>query len=318
MWIDYANVLAMFCVVWFHVPSMIEAPIRQTEFIIVNVVFFTLSGISSYFYLQKDTTVLRFLKSNAISLGKPTLIFFVFFYILWLLIGKELGGDSEAWYIPLKEIICGVPKTVLATFWFIVCLFVLRLLFFLALKFIKNKTIVYLLSGLCPFFVLLQFPNYYEANLAMLFIPFFAMGHAYMQVESTKVTPLIILLPAIGLFSYILLGESGIISAPYYDMSEVVVAILFTAIVIMASRMISTFSPCKPMVSILRYGALVLLAIQNYIISLTKVMLDKVFHSTDFLANHFALKVVVVFEVYAIGMIVIFLIRKYAPFVLKK
>lgn len=35
LWLDMANVLAMSCVVWFHIPSQMEEPIREWEYIYV-------------------------------------------------------------------------------------------------------------------------------------------------------------------------------------------------------------------------------------------------------------------------------------------
>ncbi len=104
-WLDFANVLAMIGVVWFHVPSAIEVPIRTHEYFIVNMTFFMLAGISHELTWNKleNKSIIQFILHKFRRFGIPTLCFFTLFYILWLIIGRNLAGDTEHWYEPLIE-----------------------------------------------------------------------------------------------------------------------------------------------------------------------------------------------------------------------
>lgn len=66
LWLDMANVLAMSCVVWFHIPSQMEEPIREWEYICVNIPFFLFPGYSyALSKKQNDTFRSHFFKRFA-------------------------------------------------------------------------------------------------------------------------------------------------------------------------------------------------------------------------------------------------------------
>ena len=103
LWLDMANVLAMVCVVWFHIPSQLEMPIRGWEYICVNIPFFLLSGYSYAIGRKQDETFKSHLLTTLRTLYLPTIIFFTCFYLLWIAIGKtdflKNGNDAFLKYM---------------------------------------------------------------------------------------------------------------------------------------------------------------------------------------------------------------------------
>lgn len=313
-WLEWANVLAMFFVVLFHIPSEIENPIRSVEYIAVNVPFFILSGVSFRIYLEhrKDNlSFVEFAKSRLKRFGPPTVIFFSFFYLLWLLVGKKLAGDTEEWYIPLVEFLTGNLVTVLSTYWFIFCLLTIQLIYFIIYSFTKSSLII---LGIC---ILLHFinqicdiPSYYQMVNAMTFIPFFAMGTCYSFNSEHEYKAMA--LPIIFIIIYGVLSISGYNDVNIDVSKGYIIGICLTVFLISGSYLFSQFWGCPHFISFLRAGALVLLATQNNIIGICKVLLDKITGSHDYLAHHIYFKPITFLMVYIVSspIILFFLTKK--------
>lgn len=310
-WLEWANVLAMFAVVLFHIPSKQEMPFRDIEYIAVNIPFFILSGISFRIFLEHRGSNLSFITlitSRLKRFGIPTIIFFAIFYLLWLIIGKRLAGDTDTWYAPLLELMTGHLTIVLATYWFIICLFIIQLMYFTISYFTHNRAVVLGISILLQLLCFaIDIPNYYELQRAFLFMPFFSLGTCYSS--SSKYEHKTIAIPVVCFITYctICIFVFGI-DLLNYGQGHIIGMILLTFILAI-SLFCSHLLDCPRFISFLRSGALVILATQNNIIGICKVMFDKLFCSHDFLANHIICKPITFLIVYIVTIPIILLFK---------
>lgn len=305
-WLEWANVLAMTVVVLFHIPSEIEGPIQNIEYLAVNIPFFVLSGISFRIYLEhrKDNlSFVGFIKSRLKRFGPPTVIFFSFFYLLWLLIGKNLAGDTEEWYIPLVEFIKGNLVTVLATYWFIFCLLSIQLIYFIIYCITKNRLTI---LGICILLHIISqvcdITNYYELSRAMTFIPFFVLGSCYSFNGEHEYKAIAFPIMIIIIYGVISITECNDVYIGY------IAGICLTAVLVSSSYILSRRWECPHFISFLRTGALAILATQNNIIGICKVLLDRTTGTHDFLAHHIYYKPVIFLIVYAVSIPIISLL----------
>lgn len=315
VWLDYCNVIAMVFVIMFHIPFFKLAPFSQVEFMAVNIPFFIFSGMSFYFGFSKiggeTSDYMQLIGKSSWRLLKPTLLFYTFFYILWIAFGRTLGGDTEPLYIPLIELLLACPNLVCAPFWFVFCLLIMRI-FVICLYRLRSSmsflvvasTITYILSKL------IDFPSYYELNKFATFIPFFLIGFLFGAKEYKKSIVFIFVIMIIEIICLLfhhtpvdtLLGE--------------ITGLALLSVIIMISQFLSKRNFAKDTISLLRYGALVLLATQNYIIGLVRVLSDK-YIAIDFVASNYWLKPIIVIIIYCINIPIILFIKRYCSSILK-
>jgi len=316
-WLDWAAVLAMACVVWFHIPSQAELPIYQVEFAVVNILFFLISGVTFTLSRSARDSYSSFFKSRWHSLGIPTLSFFVMFYVLWLIFGRKMAADIASWYVPLMELATGSLKTVLATYWFVFCLFAIQLLYFLLSRFIRNKNALLTVCGLLPLITMaVKIPNCFQLNNALIFMPFFAMGVGLapsLMGENEKQKGW---LPLLGMALCVVISVLVPTRTFALDWMQIMAGLVMAGLLLLVSKLLGRKADCPQWVTLLRYGALLLLATQNYIIGMGKVLLDRMTGEVDFLAHHFALKPLMLLAVYAVAFPLILGAKHYAPWLL--
>lgn len=313
IWLDWANVLAMLGVVWFHIPSAIEEPVKETEFFAVNIAFFVLAGVSFEIARHYSGLVqtLQFYKQRFCRLIVPVAIFFFIFYALWLLIGRSLAGDSEAWYEPIGELLTGRLRTVIAPCWFVFGLFCMLLIFAFVPWKSKWRYPVYFLLGMAPMLqAYLNVPNYMELNQALLFIPFFAIGTALRKDH--KALTLVVAGMAATLIGLCAKAPVNLC----FSWIDVAVGSIYTAIIISLSLVFGRAFGQPDIIKILRYGSLVILATQNNIIGMSRVLMGKATGQAQFLADHIVAQIGVLILVYLISLPIIMFIKRYAPFIL--
>ena len=98
---------------------------------------------------------------------------------------------------------------------------------------------------------------------------------------------------------------------------EIFCSVGYTAAIVWMSKKAESLSRLR-ISGLLRQGALVLLATQNYIIGMCRIVFAKLSGDQDFMASHIVLKPVVLLVVYAISIPLIWLIVNRMPFVLAK
>lgn len=315
-WFDWANVLAMLCVVWFHIPSALEMSIRYTEYIAVNVSFFLLSGYSFSLSGTESRTFGVLLRHQGSRLVRPTLVFYCIFYLLWLVIGKRLAGDAAEWYAPVVELLTGNFSLVLATYWFVVCLIGLQILYYILSRFIKPPHVRAFVCGLLPAVTLFVGDiAYFRLSSVLLFLPFFALGSLCSPVVSPSVRWRSAACVVLGLLLYFLFSPL-FAATPTYSPTDALWGVGLCGLVCGLSHGLAGWSSGEHWMHTLRYGALILLATQNYIIGVTKVLLDKITQEPDFLAHHFALKPIVLLLVYLVTLPIIHIILHHCPQIL--
>lgn len=107
------------------------------------------------FNTNKFHSLSYFLKHRSIQLLIPYISFFTFFYISWLLFGRDwIGGnelDIPLWK-PLMEFAYGTPVTIIAPYWFICCLFSMQIIYYLLIRQFP-KPIVIIIVSICPLYI---------------------------------------------------------------------------------------------------------------------------------------------------------------------
>ena len=122
-------------------------------------------------------------------------------------------------------------------------------------------------------------------------------------------------LVVLGLFLYFVLAHLFAVS-PTYSPIDALWGVCLCGMVCALSHGLVGWSAGEHWMNTLRYGALILLATQNYIIGVTKVLLDKITQEPDFLAHHFALKPIVLLLVYLVTLPIIHSICRHCPQIL--
>lgn len=321
-WLDFAYVLSMFCVVWFHIPSEFEESIRGIEWVVVNIPFFFFSGIAFGRNCQCHEEIWKhsyhdFIKDRIVKLVIPTICFYFFFYVLWLVMGKSLAGDPEEWYVPLFEFITGQYTTVLATFWFVVALLVQQIIVFTISFFVSGKLEGVLCTGMVSFIPYVVTIPFYELTPALLFLPYFLLGYMLdvkgngVRWQNYYLIPLAIIVLHVTLP---LCFEPN----NYIDPQSIVLSAVLVLVIVLISYLMQSAVSVNKLLVCLRDGSIVLLATQNYIIGFCRAVLDKMTHTNQYLCSHFYCKPLVFLSVYAITIPLILLIRRYAPFLIGK
>lgn len=315
-WLDVANVLAMVGVVLFHIPTTLEQPYREVEFVVVNTCFFFLAGYSHGISSSRSSDRVqpaRLLLRRIVRLLIPTIFFFGVFYIMWLAVGRRLASDTELWYEPLAELAKGKLHTVVAPYWFVVCLLTMTILHTGVSLVFRNKMALAFALGLMPLLNCLDMPDCYELRYASMFFPIFALGFLS-QCHDTGYSH----------YSLFALGWTLSLTAEYVLTGSIspmpmslVYGAAYTLGIIWLSHHLASLATLR-ITKLLRNGALVLLATQNYIIGICRIAADKVTGEADFMVNHIWLKPIVLLLVYGLSIPLIWLVCKHMPFVLGK
>lgn len=311
VWIDLAKVLSMFLVVWFHVPSALEANVRSIEYVVVNIPFFVLAGMTFSFSHKRMPQWQDFLSKTCRGLIVPTIVFFLIFYALWIAVGRSLAGDTEPWYLPLKELATGHLVTVQATYWFVICLCSMQAIFYAASKCLKNTRGTLLVCTSLSFLPLLcDVPSYFELSQALTSLPFFCLGYSLYgrRADSLMVCGITLVM----LLCYTALGGRT------YVVGVALALLLCMAIAYISISLTRRGIGAGKGVRFLCSGALVILALQNNIIGVCNVALSHLTHSDAFLAEHIWCKLLVILFVYACSVPCIYVITKHLPWVLGK
>lgn len=303
-------------VVLFHIPTSLEQPYREAEFVVVNTRFFFLAGyshgISSSHNSDRGFSA-RFLLRRIARLLIPTIFFFGAFYIMWLAVGQRLASDTELWYEPLAELAKGKLHTVVAPYWFVFCLMTMTILHTGASLVFRNKMALAFALGLMPLLNCLNLPDCYELRYASMFFPIFALGFLS-QCRDT------------GYSHYCLfaLGWALSLSAEYVLTGSVsptpmslVYGAVYTLAIIWLSNCLASLATLR-ITKLLRNGTLVLLATQNYTIGICRIVTAKLTGEAYFMAKHIWLKPIVLLLVYGLSIPLIWLVCKHMPFVFGK
>ncbi|WP_082676591.1 acyltransferase family protein [Shouchella shacheensis] len=199
-WIDAAKGLGIILVVMSHAP--IEDSLRAFLFAFHMPLFFYLSGVV---FRPRDVSIGAFMKKKARSLLLPYLLFSIVTYMIWFFATRHFpftSGEGVNPLVPLSGIFLSTPENYQLTYnpaiWFLTCLFVVELLFFLYYRLSGGRFLV--------LFLLLCAIGGYGASVMDLYVPwngvvavtavvFYGLGfltkHLWRHVSWVKVLPLI-------------------------------------------------------------------------------------------------------------------------------
>ncbi|MCF0232438.1 MAG: acyltransferase family protein, partial [Enterococcus sp.] len=129
VWIDYAKVCSMVLVVFYHTPPQLGA-IDTVVGLMRLPAFFLVAGF--LFKVEKFDNLWQLVLHRSKQLLVPYFFFFAVFYVIWLLFGRDMAGDTDVEiYEPIIEFVTGRPQTICAPMWFVVCLFSIQIIYYI-------------------------------------------------------------------------------------------------------------------------------------------------------------------------------------------
>ncbi|MDR0733836.1 MAG: acyltransferase family protein [Dysgonamonadaceae bacterium] len=180
-WIDYAKFASIFLIVFFHSPPPLTGFAGVMLFHLRLPSFFFVAGL--LFGFERHPSFTEFLRHRGKQLLTPYFCFFIIFYAYWLLIGKSMSPPEEQaapFYRPLFECLYGRPELVCVPLWFLACLFVLQLSFYLFRR-VENRCVTMLILvavSLLPSFIDLSRSPWMIENVCF-YLPFYGFASLY-------------------------------------------------------------------------------------------------------------------------------------------
>lgn len=319
-WIDLCRLCIITMVAINHVPPRLAEYFHDWNHYLVITPSFFLSGYCFNSAASKELWDYFCRKTR--TLLRPTLCFFFFFYALWLVGGKALAhDDSLAWYTPLVELVTGQLDTVIAPMWYVIALFVIQPLYFILKAHIQPNLLFPFCLVLGCVSSVLPIPHFWEFHQALLYLPVYALGAAYRRNNEV--------FQKIPFWSVLLLCVAGIVlfTVLEYDSTPYLLALspfimVFTyawvRVMIWGAEWIDEHCTHYQWVSDMGGNTIILLAVHCYVIGVTKVLLDHLFHTEGYLEGHPFFKIPIgVFSIVSLYPLVIFILR-YIPWMLGK
>jgi len=310
-WIDYAKCFSIFLVVSYHSPFHLDGYWGNFLCLLRMPAFFLISGF--LFDINKFPSFIYFLKHRSIQLLIPYTFFSTIFYVLWLLVGRNMVGGDELdiplWY-PIFEFFYGSPHIVVATYWFICCLFSIQIIYYFLIKYVPQ----HLILPLTFVFPILHSFSFFDAlpwnlSLAFLYIPFYVFANLNKQfiIELSRENIRIVLgTLALGLLAvHFINGEVSIIQSILISASGLLVLPSYILFVKFIARV-----RINKIAIFIGKNTIIILALQNYIIGVFKMVLPSDFNGC------FIVNIIITFTIIFICYFPIKIINKYIPFVI--
>ncbi|WP_028973460.1 acyltransferase family protein [Spirochaeta cellobiosiphila] len=183
IWIDNAKAIGIILVMVGHLNFPKEIIIWLYSFHMP--LFFFISGILAK--SGKEHSIFKFIKNRAERLLVPYFMFALFSYLFWLLIGRRFGADSSLDINLLKPLLGilysnGINNWLIfnAPLWFLTCLFITEIEFFMISKLTRVRMLIVLLLMITLGFLLsknqiIRLP--WGFNISLVSISFYAIGY---------------------------------------------------------------------------------------------------------------------------------------------
>lgn len=273
-WVDYAKCLSMLLVISYHSPGLSDGLARNLILLLGMPVFFMISGF--LFSAEKFPTLRSFLKRRCAQLLVPYTCFYLFFYILWLLLGRSMGDAAEQaipWWDPLLDFLCGNPTVVIAPYWFVCCLFVIQTIYYLLLRYVPRRWItpIVLLAPLLHAVPVVDMLPW-KLSLAFLYLPLYALPNLHKDLLSGLASArAMVVLPTLvaGLAGahFVRFGSDGILQNYLLVVSPLALLPAYMALVQFLTR-----AKTDAAARFVGGNTLILLAFQNYVIGAGKLL----------------------------------------------
>ncbi len=334
-WLDYVRFFSIFLVILFHTPPRMP---MFDDAVILNLripVFFCISGFLYSF--DKWSGFKQYARHRAKQILIPYFTFFILFYALWLLIGRRIGGveDQRAdVLLPVWEFFLGDPKIVLKPFWYIACLFTMQIIYYGVERLVPRKwvfTACMALSFLafCVLEITPQnsvFTHWWRPwNLgnALLFLPFYALGNSFkpllsqLSFANAKTTILYATLGAISMIAMVKIAHIQEGDYPLYSLLRVPAGLMVIPVYFGLAKWLSQRYGKVNVIQFVVISGTVYLGMQNYCISIAKLLLNKFLYD-GVIDDHAWLKFVIALLVMVAIYPFAWLIDRYCPWFIGK
>lgn len=322
IWIDYAKCFSIFLVVLFHTNPNLDGFIFDFLKLLRMPAFFLISGF--LFNIEKWNNFYKFIYHRIKRLIVPYFWFSFIFYVLWLIVGRNIAGENEMSiniFTPITEFLLGTPKIILAPYWFITCLFCIQTIFYLLRKTIKSDILLLCISCSLYFIILL----FDKTNLpwcldkALLYLPFYASANIFKtQINNINYNNAILNIASFTITLILIYINTSInntyINHTLYIISGLCIIYTYIALCKYIAHKI------KPINTIKYIGDnnIITLALQNYIIGFIKIISILLFSINILDSGYYIANIIVTIITIAISMIFAIIINKYAPFIVGK
>ena len=290
-WIDYAKVFSICLVVSFHIPPRFGGMGGELIRLLRMPAFFLIAGF--LFNSNKFHSFKEFLLHRSRQLLVPYVAFFGIFYILWLLFGRSLSGDEAHWSTPLWQFISGQPEIIVATYWFIACLFSIQVIYFLLQKVLPKKGVFAVCVVLSLGSNCLDIPNIWNVASALAYLPFYAFSNCYKEYIHTvsfRTNPLSVMLLLVVAVAGIWMRNRCADDIFWGEQARhalfLVSGLCLLPPYISLCKMVGKAVGNRRWVEVIGRNTIVILALQNYCIGLLKLVFDRLSGTIGFLDNH--------------------------------
>ncbi len=318
-WLDYVRFFSIFLVILFHTPP--QTPIMDGK-VIINLripLFFCISGY--LFDIAKYSTLGQFFKHRGRQILVPYFTFFVVFYALWLLVGQRLGDADVSWWQPLVDFVKGEPHTVLGTFWYLSCLLVMQLLYYLMQRWLPQQWVFPASIMLSVAAINCPLENYWHVWNAMVYMSFYAFGNSFKNyikgVEFTSKRRTAVLL-ALGILSIVIMVLSIYIEEKNsMNVIKIACGVMTIPTYIAIAKWFANRYGRNRAIQLVVMNGTVYLAFQNHLIGFVKVMLERATYvgvMDDYIWIKFIAPLVVMASIYPFA----WFVHYHAPWMLGK
>ena len=318
VWVDYAKVISICLVISYHVPPRNASFIADVVSMLRMPAFFLIAGY--LFRIEKFTSLSHFVRHRSTQLLIPYMSFFVLFYILWLLVGRTVVGGDElsipVWK-PLMEFLLGSPSVIVAPYWFICCLYVTQLVYYILAKNISRKYLIaicLLMPYLNCLWNLTSLP--WQVSSMVKYLSFYAFANIFKdQISNLGKTDWFNCV----LFFFIALlcvygrsiSDNEWLRSTLYTLG----GLLMLPLYVWFCKLLPEVSSLMVFSRFIGQNSIVILAIQNYIIGVL-ILVAKKFYDWPVLCNVTLSNIMVTISVLVLSVIPVVLINRYASFMI--
>ena len=322
LWVDYAKFLSLFLVTFFHCPSDLPLFLSEALSLLRIPCFFFLAGF--LFKIEKYPSLWVFVRHRSKQLLIPYFFFFTIFYIYWLIIGKEMGDEkdlSASYIAPVFEYLYGRPDMVCKPLWFLSCLFLLQILYYIIIRTIRSRVFslaVIFVFPVLPYVVDLSNSPWMFDNVCSA-IPFYGIANLYkkeiigiLEKRSMYIMVLPMLLVYVSaVFLLICLDEAFHYPVKIIGSFCIILPVLF------GFQYLSNILGEIRIMKYISLNAIVVLALHTYFIKFFMIVQSHIpFVNSLYLSAGIFSDFVLVCAIMALMPIPIYLINRYCPFIL--
>jgi len=332
IWIDQLKFVGIYLVILAH--SGINQMLHNYIYAFHMPLFFFISGF--LFSFEKIKNFQSFLRKRSIQLLKPYLFFNIMTYLFWFFVGRKFGADSSldiSPFTPLIGIIYGNGTGYYfihaPALWFLPCLFVVEILFYLAFKqvehFLLSICIIFsflVLGKILLIYKLMFLP--WSINVALIAIFFYWLGYysrrfgIFKNGSSIWEFFSILLLGLIFYFSVPVNGPVDMSSSSYGNIILFMInATIGLVVSLLITKACSKFS--ISLIDLLGQNTLIILAFHVILLSCIKGTAFYIFNiPLIYFESNIAMNCIVALLALILCLVPIYIINRFFPYMIGK